>query len=40
MPASPWTNANSENAPETTDRLQPNSRSSATRKTLYAYQMP
>jgi hypothetical protein len=31
---------NTENAPASTERLQPNSASSATRNTLYEYQTP
>jgi hypothetical protein len=36
----PCTSVNTENAPASTERLQPNSASSATRMTLYEYQMP
>ena len=36
----PCTRVNTENAPASTERLQPNSASSATRITLYEYQMP
>ena len=39
-PDRPCTITNSENAPARTERLQPKSRRSATRKTEYEYQMP
>jgi hypothetical protein len=38
--AAPCTSVNTENAPASTERLQPYSRSSATSTTLYEYQMP
>jgi len=36
----PCTMVNTENAPASTERLQPNSLSSATRNTLYEYHTP
>jgi hypothetical protein len=39
-PDTPCTSTRRENAPATTDRLQPNSRRNATRKTAYEYQKP